>query len=87
VLNGIALCPGCHDLKIDSAEQSPIWFMFEWLTKNRPKLIDYILEMRNGKVKTSAEWYLEIIEKLSNPIELTEEQKDTLNYPTSFPRS
>lgn len=84
-LNGIALCPGHHDLKRDSAEQSPLWFM-EWLKNNRPNLPSYILGKREIKAETSVEWYLAIIKRLEKPIELTEEEKSIVNYPASYLR-
>jgi hypothetical protein len=83
LLNGIALCPGCHDLKTDSAEQSPIWFM-EWLKANRPNLIRYILDIRTVRIETSVEWYQEIIGRLEKPVELTEAERTIVNFPESY---
>lgn len=83
ILNGIALCPGHHDLNVDSAEQSPLWFM-NWLKRNRPLLINYLLEKRTHSVKTSVKWYMEIIEHLNSPTLLTDRQTEILNYPASF---
>lgn len=83
ILNGIALCPGHHDLKTDSAEQSPLWFM-EWLKNNRPNLPAYILSRRNLEVETSVEWYQAILARFANPIVLTDEEKAIVNFPASY---
>jgi len=83
VLNGIPLCTLHHDLGISSAEQSPLWF-FKWLQENRPKLIDYIYSKRESKIEMSVELYLKIIDRLKD-FSLTEEEKEIVNFPASFP--
>lgn len=75
VINGICLSCGTHTFRKDSAHKSTIWF-YEWLLKNRPKVIQYIRKHRQDEVKISAEYMEEIIRKLSQPI--TKEELDII---------
>ena len=64
IKNGVALCPKCHKFGINSAHNSPIWF-HQWLLKNTPETIGYILDNRDNKPEETIEYIEEIIKRLS----------------------
>jgi len=54
--NGICLCPNCHKFcNPDSAHRSPVWFL-NWLSKNRPGIIEYLLVARKTHPLTALGW-------------------------------
>jgi len=67
--NGVALCASCHQFhNPSSAHRSPVWFL-DWLEKNRPGTISYILVARNLHPHTALGWTLEDLIKLVDDLE------------------
>lgn len=82
LLNGIALCPSCHEFGKDSFHRSPAWSM-AWLKEHRPRVIDHVLANRSAHPQTSDEYdrdtVMGIVAKLSLPV--TDEELAVLNLP------
>ena len=67
--NGVCLCPNCHKFgNPDSAHRSPVWFM-DWLAKNRPGTIEYLLVARKAHPLTALGWSSDDLTKLVTDLE------------------
>lgn len=70
VLNGIAVCPSHHEFGKDSFHRSPVWSL-DWVKRNRPKVIEYILANRETRPQMAKDYSREdmiaIIARLSMP--------------------
>jgi len=56
IINGVALCPGCHTFSINSAHRSPVFFL-DWLLNNRPEVIPHIRLNRNKTKEVNAGYW------------------------------
>jgi len=65
LVNGVALCPGCHAFGHNAAHRTI--FFYEWLAKNRPKVIEYIRTKRDEVVDQDRECMEKIIKELCLP--------------------
>ena len=63
--NGVCLCAGHHTLRMDSAHQDPIEFMF-WLMNHRPDDYNYLVENKET-LEFNAD-YEEIIRELTQKL-------------------
>ena len=52
LLNGIALCPSCHEFGKNSAHRAPVWFV-DWISDNRPKVLKHIRQFRASRPQTA----------------------------------
>ena len=68
VEQGVALCPLHHkfDSK-NSAHNGAIWF-YQWLLKNRPLTIEFILSHRDDPIDETPAYMLSVLDKLAKPI-------------------
>lgn len=82
LLNGIALCPSCHEFSKNSAHRAPVWFI-DWLVANRPRVVEYVRTNRASRPQTAdgykREDMMAIIAGLSKTV--TDEELSVLNLP------
>ncbi len=68
-LNHVLLCPTCHKWGVTSAHRAPAWFIGDWMAKNRPEQLDYIMRNRLGRPSGRIDWS---VEQLENTVEILE---------------